>query len=84
MVEGRIVAAGSLADRGRLGDAVRELEKGWKVPKSPKYHHLRRAYALADLYERSGEVPKARSLMSWVAAVDPEFADVEERLAVLR
>ena len=83
VTEGRIVVAGSLADRGRLADGVRELEKGWKVPKSPKYHHLRRAYALADLYERSGDLPKARSLMGWVAAFDPEFADVGERLAVL-
>lgn len=79
--EGRIVTAGSLADRGRLGDAVRELEKGWKAPKAPKYHHLRRAYALADLYERSGELPKARVLMGWVVAHDPDFADAAERVA---
>ena len=84
VVEGRIVAAGALADRGRLGDAVRELEKGWKVPKTPKQHHLRRAYALADLYERSGELLKARSLMEWVAASDPDFADVEDRVRILR
>lgn len=77
--EGRIVAAGSLADRGRLADAIRELEKGWKAPKAPKLHHLRRAYALADLYERSGELPKARVLMGWVAAHDPDFADATER-----
>lgn len=79
--EGRIVVAGSLADRGKLADAVRELEKGWKAPKAPKYHHLRRAYALADLYERSGELPKARVLMGWVAAHDAEFADAAERAA---
>lgn len=79
VTEGRIVAAGSLADRGRLADAVRELEKGWRAPKSPKEHHLRRAYALADLYERSGELPKARVLMGWVAAHDPEFGDAVDR-----
>ena len=67
--------------RRELADAVRELEKGWKAPKAPKYHHLRRAYALADLYERSGELPKARVLMGWVAAHDPEFADAAERAA---
>jgi len=81
--EGRIVVAGSLADRGRLADAVRELERGWKAPKAPKVHHLRRAYALADLYERSGELPKARVLMRWVAAHDPEFADAAERAAAM-
>lgn len=79
VTEGRIVAAGSLADRGRLADAIRELEKGWRAPKSPKEHHLRRAYALADLYERSGELPRARILMGWVAAHDPEFADAVDR-----
>lgn len=79
--EGRIVAAGSLADRGRLADAVAELAKGWRAPKSPKDHHLRRAYALADLYERSGELPKARVLMGWVASHDPEFVDAAERAA---
>ena len=81
--EGRIVVAGSLADRGRLADAIRELEKGWKAPKAPKFHHLRRAYALADLYERSGELPKARVLMGWVAGHDPEFADAAERAAAM-
>ena len=29
VTEARIVAAGSLADRGRLADAVRVLERGW-------------------------------------------------------
>ncbi|MFN8051071.1 MAG: hypothetical protein U0Q22_06540 [Acidimicrobiales bacterium] len=84
MVEGRIVAAGSLADRGRLADAVRELEKGWKPPKAPKVHHLRRAYALADLYERIGELPRARVLFGWVAAQEPDFADAAERASSIR
>ncbi len=83
VTEGRIVAAGALADRGRLADAVRELEKGWKVPRSPKVHHLRRAYALADLYERSGELPRARVLMGWVASIDPEFADAADRVRAM-
>lgn len=81
--EGRIVAAGSLADQGRLADAVRLLEKGWKTPKQPKEHHLRRAYALADLYERAGSVPRARQLFGWLAQVAPEFADVDARLDAL-
>lgn len=84
VTEGRIVAAGSLADRGRLGDAVRTLEKGWKAPQRPKVHHLRRAYALADLYERAGDRPRARALFGWVAQANPHFADVEERYAALR
>lgn len=84
VTEGRIVAAGALADQGRLGDAVRLLERGWKVPKTFKEHHLRRAYALADLYERSGEVPRARGLFEVVARQDPDFADAPQRAASLR
>lgn len=79
VTEGRIVAAGCLADQGRLAEAVAELAKGWRTPPSPKVHHLRRAYALADLYERIGELPRARRLMGWVASVDPEFADAGDR-----
>ena len=48
--------AGSLADRGDVKGAIRLLEQGWKFPKRAKVHHLRRAYALADLYERAGDV----------------------------
>ncbi|HEX7094748.1 MAG TPA: tetratricopeptide repeat protein, partial [Acidimicrobiales bacterium] len=81
--EGRIVVAGSYADRGDLGRAIRLLEKGWRVPKRPQIHHLRRAYALADLYERSGQTVRARELFRWVMNADREFADVVERVQAL-
>lgn len=84
VTEGRIVMAGSLADRDRLVDAIRLLEQGWNFPKRPLMHHLRRAYALADLYERAGELPKARQLFSRITGVDPEFADVAARVRSLR
>lgn len=84
VTEGRIVMAGSLADRDRLVDAIRVLEQGWSFPKRPQIHHLRRAYALADLYERAGELPKSRALFTRIAAVDPAFADVGTRLRSLR
>jgi tetratricopeptide (TPR) repeat protein len=77
--EGRIVVAGSRADRGDLPGAVRLLEKGWRVPNQPKVHHLRRAYALADLYERSGQTVRARELFRWLLGIDRQFADVAER-----
>ena len=83
VTEGRIVAAGALADQGRTADAIRLLEKGWKSPKRAKLHHLRRAYALGDLYERAPDVPKARATFAWVAAQDPQFADAAERAAAL-
>ncbi len=83
VTEGRIVAAGALADRGRLADAIRLLEKGWKSPKRPSEHHLRRAYALADLYEKAGDIPRARATFTWVAGHAPDLADVTDRLRAL-
>ena len=80
VTEGRLVMAGSLDDQGRTSDAVRLLEKGWKIPRHPKDHHLRRAYALGDLYERSGALPRARELFTWIRKHSPKFADVNERV----
>ena len=77
--EGRIVAAGALGDQGRLQDAVRLLSKGWKRPKRPLDHHLRRAYALADLYERAGERPQAKELFGWIAHHEPLYGDAKQR-----
>jgi tetratricopeptide (TPR) repeat protein len=84
VTEGRIVTAGALADRGQLVPAIRLLEQGWRFPKRPKFHHLRRAYALADLYERAGEVPRAQDLFRRIEAADPDFADVHRRVRNLR
>ena len=41
---------------------------------------MRRAYAMADLYERSGSPVRARELFSWVRGIDAEFADVGDRI----
>jgi tetratricopeptide (TPR) repeat protein len=83
VTEGRIVAAGAVADRGDLAGAVRLLGAGFRFPRRPQVHHLRRAYALADLEERVGDLPRARELFGRVAAVDPDFADVGRRLRAL-
>jgi tetratricopeptide (TPR) repeat protein len=82
--EGRIVYAGSLADQGRLGDAIAVLEAAKAPAQRPKDHHLRVAYALADLHERAGDLPRARELFGIVAANDPELGDVEARVRALR
>ena len=84
VAEGRIVAAGALADQGRLREAIELLEAAAKPTKRPKLHHLRMAYALADLYERAGELPRARELFGRVAASDEDFVDVQARLRALR
>jgi tetratricopeptide (TPR) repeat protein len=83
MTEGRIVAAGSLADRGRLPEAIKLLERGPLAPRRVAEHHLRLWYALADLHERAGDIPGARALFRKVSAKDPAFVDVAERLSVL-
>jgi tetratricopeptide (TPR) repeat protein len=84
VAEGRIVAAGALADQGRLEDAIELLQAGIHPTKRAKVHHLRMIYALADLYERAGDAPRARELFKRVATADPEFVDVEARIRALR
>ena len=79
MAEGRIVMAGAFADRGRVDTGIRLLEKGWKPPREPQPHHLRRAYVLADLLEQDGKLPQSRKLFGWVASKAPEFGDAAER-----
>jgi tetratricopeptide (TPR) repeat protein len=83
VVEGRIVVAGMRADQGDLQGAIRLLEQGWRFPKRPQEHHLRRAYALADLYERAGDTSRARELFGRLARVDPGFADAAARTRAL-
>jgi tetratricopeptide (TPR) repeat protein len=84
VTEGRIVMAGSLADRGELAKAIALLERGPVAPRRrPAQHHLRLWYALADLYERAGDAPRARQLFTRIAAVDPDLADTADRLHAL-
>ena len=84
VAEGRIVAAGCKADQGDLAGAILMLEKASKKVAKPQDRHLRQWYALADLYERAGDVPRARDLFNRVASVDPEAFDVKSRLRALR
>jgi len=84
VAEGRIVYAGSLADRGELSDAITALEASRPPSRHPQPHHLRVSYALADLYERAGDIPKARHLFGIVAAANPDLGDVEARVRALR
>jgi hypothetical protein len=83
VTEGRIVLAGSRADQGRLTDAIAILDRRGGNPNRVMEHHIRVWYALADLYERAAEIPKARELFLRIRAQDAGFADVAERLASL-
>jgi tetratricopeptide (TPR) repeat protein len=81
--EGRIVQAGGLADRGRLDEAIRLLERAPKPKRRPELHHLRRWYVLGDLYERTGDLARARRIFGDILDVEPELGDVAERAAAL-
>lgn len=82
--EGRIVTAGALADQGKLKAAIRLLETAPKAPKKPKPHHLRRWYALADFYERAGDLKRAKRLFGEIDQLQPGIADVSQRVRNLR
>jgi tetratricopeptide (TPR) repeat protein len=84
MTEGRIVAAGALADRRLLSDAIAMLDKKAGAVRKPRLYHLRLWYALADLEERAGNNARARSLFDRIAEHDREFADVASRRKALR
>ena len=83
VTEGRIVLAGSLADRGRLREAIALLERRGNGVQRVSEHHLRLWYTLADLCERAGDLPRARELFDRVRRQDAAFADVAERLVAL-
>ncbi|MGH9157897.1 MAG: tetratricopeptide repeat protein, partial [Acidimicrobiales bacterium] len=83
VAEGRIVAAGALADQGQVTAAVRLLEASASLGHRPRLHQLRLSYALADLYERAGETARARDLFGAIVARDRAFADAPERRAAL-
>lgn len=83
MSEGRIVVAGSLADRGEIKPAIELLLDGSAAPKRVRDHHLRQWYALADLYDRAGDTVAASRWFRAVAQRDPHFVDVADRLRAL-
>ena len=84
LVEGRLVMAGMMADRGDLEGAIALFGPGGKSLRHPDTCHLRQWYALGDLYERAGDLPRARELFARVASFEPELFDVQDRLATLR
>jgi tetratricopeptide (TPR) repeat protein len=83
VAEGRIVYAGSLADRGMVVEAISVLEAGALGDKTLKDHHLRMRYVLGDLYDRAGEQQSARRWFESVASASPGFFDVQDRLRQL-
>lgn len=80
VAEGRIVMAGSLADQGKVVEAIGVLEGGALGSSNLKEHHLRMRYVLGDLYDRAGDHQAARRYFESIAASSPGFFDVQERL----
>ncbi|MGH9088382.1 MAG: tetratricopeptide repeat protein [Acidimicrobiales bacterium] len=85
LTEGRIVAVSTLADRGKLGDAIALLTAAGaaRALRNPSERHLRQWYVLGDLYERAGDVPQACELFGRVQRAEPEAYDVTVRLEAL-
>jgi tetratricopeptide (TPR) repeat protein len=84
VAEGRIVAAGCRADQGDLAGAIAILERAGKRVNRPQEYHIRQWYALADLYERAGDLPRAKELFHRIDSTDPDAFDVRQRLRALR
>jgi tetratricopeptide (TPR) repeat protein len=82
--EGQIVAAGALADMGRIDEAIERLERLQLRPPVAEQHHLRAWYVLAGLLEKRGRFSQAREWFEAVASADAELTDAPERLKRLR
>lgn len=82
LAEGRLVLAGSMADRGKIAEAIELLEAAGagKARRNPGDRHIRQWYLLADLYDRAGDAPHARALFTMVQQADPRAYDVAQRL----
>ena len=82
LAEGRIVVAASMADAGDVNGAIALLTSAGasRALRNPSGRHLRQWYLLADLYERSGDWPRAREYFERVLKADPDAYDVAERL----
>ena len=85
LVEGRLVMAADLGDRGELSGAIAVLTSAGAARnlRHPAERHVRQWYVLGDLHERAGDVPRARELFARVADADPDLADASDRLASL-
>ena len=75
----------NLADNNQLTEAISVLvgEGGAKVLRNPSARHIRQWYALADLYDRAGDLPAARECFARVLMAEPDAYDVRDRLEAL-
>jgi hypothetical protein len=85
LAEGRIVMAASLADQRLYAEAIELLTKAGatKQLRNPSYRHVRLWYALADVYDRAGDLTSARELFARVVLAEPDAYDAKSRLGEL-
>lgn len=83
LAEGRIVAAGALADRGDLTGAIATMGNVPRSPKRVRDHHLRLWYVLGDLHDRAGNTLEAIRWFERISQHDRDFVDVAQRLRTL-
>jgi hypothetical protein len=83
--EAAIVWAAALADGGDVRSGRVVLRRFLERPRSGDAEHdLRVRYLAADLAERDGDRAELRRQLESIAAVDPGFLDVAERLEGVR
>ncbi|MGQ0678524.1 MAG: hypothetical protein ACT4OM_02505 [Actinomycetota bacterium] len=75
-----LVAAGALSDQGDLPGALAMLRRADQGAATVEEHHLRLWYFTADLLQRSERRREAAALWQRIAAEDPDFFDVQDRL----
>jgi tetratricopeptide (TPR) repeat protein len=79
-VEGLIVLAADLADRGDVDGALAVLGRAGLHPRHIEPWHPRLWYAAADLAARRGDREREREFLEAIVAVDEDFLDADERL----
>jgi tetratricopeptide (TPR) repeat protein len=82
--EGAIVAAGALAEMGKLDAAIAQLERLDLEPAVAEEHHVRAWYALGNLLELKGKFTQARSWFEAAASADGGQTDAAERSARIK
>jgi len=70
-------------DLNRVPDAISHLEQALAFPEIPAEQQVALRFDLGCAYQRMGDLGRARGAFEAVAAVDPDFGEVGDRIAEL-
>ncbi len=70
-------------DMDRVSDAIAHLEQALALPEVPTEQQTGLRFDLGRAYQQEGDLARAREAFEAVAAVDPDFGAVGERIAEL-